>query len=393
MLDLDLPGKRVLMRVDFNVPLDSEGRITDDTRIEASLASIRYVLEHGASLVLMSHLGRPKGKTPELSLAPCAARLSELLGINVTLAPDSVGLQVEELANNLQPGEVLLLENLRFHPGEEAPDKEPDFVKNLAKLGDYYVNDAFGTAHRAHASTAHITQFFPGRAASGFLLDKEIEFLGSTFKDPQKPFYAIIGGAKISSKIGVLKALLNKVNALLIGGGMAYTFFKAQGYSIGNSICEDEYIPAAKELLEQAKAKGVKLLLPIDNVVADRPQNGAKTLIVESSKGIPDGYQGVDIGPQTIHLFRQQIQDAATLFWNGPLGIFEQSEFAKGTQAIALAVAQMDATTIVGGGDSVAAIDAAGVGEKITHLSTGGGASIEYIEFGKLPGIDALSDK
>lgn len=344
-------------------------------------------------MILMSHLGRPKDKRlPEFSLAPCAKRLSELLKKTVQMASDCVGPETEKLARGLKPGQVLLLENLRFHRGEEHPEEDPAFVKQLASLGDVYVNDAFGTAHRAHASTATIAQYFPGRAAAGFLLEKEIRFLGSALLDPKHPFYAIIGGAKISTKIGVLKALISKVDALLIGGGMAYTFFKAQGISIGNSIHEDDLLDQAKEIIRACKAAGKKLLLPVDIVVVSTISNDAKMKTVDSSKGIPDGLEGVDIGPKTIQLFTQQLKDAATVFWNGPLGVFEQSNFAKGTNAIAKAIASLKATTIVGGGDSIAALQAAGVADKITHISTGGGASLEYIEFGKLPGIEALSD-
>ncbi len=393
LTDLPIQGKKVLMRVDFNVPLDKNATITDDTRIAAALPSIRHVLSQGGALILMSHLGRPKEKkVPELSLAPCAKRLAELLQQPVLIAPDCIGPEVEAMARTLKPGQVLLLENLRFHRGEEHPDDDPEFAKKLAQLGDFYVNDAFGTAHRAHSSTATIARYFPGKAAAGFLMEKEIRFLGEALLKPARPFYAIIGGAKISSKIGVLKALIPKVDALLIGGGMAYTFFKAQGWAIGDSICEDEWLNEARSIMEACRAKGVKLLLPVDNVMADQPRNGAHTKIIDPQQGIPAGFQGVDIGPGTIRLFTQQLQDAATVFWNGPLGIFEQSDFAKGTQAIAKVVAQLHATTIVGGGDSIAALQAAGLADKITHLSTGGGASLEFIEQGTLPGIEALSN-
>jgi len=392
--DLNLKDKKVLMRVDFNVPLDKSGHITDDTRIKAALPSIEYVLKQGGSLILMSHLGRPKEKkTPEFSLKPCAKRLSELLGKTVIMAPDCIGPEVVKLAKALKPREVMLLENLRFHKGEEHPEEDPSFAKQLAELGDIYVNDAFGTAHRAHSSTATIAQYFPHKAAAGFLMEKEIEFLGDTFNKPAHPFYAIIGGAKISSKIGVLKALISKVDGLLIGGAMAYTFFKAKGISVGNSLVEEDQIDIAKKLMEECRKKGVKLLLPVDNVVADKPVNGAKTQLVESSKGIPNGYQGVDIGPKTIQLFKDQLKDAALIFWNGPLGIFEQSDFAKGTLAIAEALAASKAITVVGGGDSVAAVQTLRLADKMTHISTGGGASLEYIEYGQLPGIEALSDR
>jgi phosphoglycerate kinase len=337
-------------------------------------------------------LGRPKGKTPQLSLKLCAKRLSELLGIRVQLAPDCIGSEVEKMAEGLQPGQILLLENLRFHGGEEHPNEDPDFAKSLARLGDVYVNDAFGTAHRAHASTAIIAKYFPGKSAAGFLMDKEIQFLSSTLLQPAHPFYAIIGGAKISSKIGVLKALLEKVDALLVGGGMAYTFLKAQGKAIGDSIHEDDLIDEAKDIIETCRKKNVKLLLPIDHVIADKPVNGAASQIIETDHGIPAGYQGVDIGPKTIEAFTKQLQNAKLVFWNGPLGVFEQTDFSVGTRAIAQAIANLPhATTIVGGGDSIAAIEAAGVSDKISHLSTGGGATLEFIEFGTLPGIEALS--
>lgn len=387
--DLDLTGKKVLMRVDFNTPLDHNNHITDDTRIKASLPSIQYVLDHGGSVILMSHLGRPKGKaSPEFSLQPCAKRLSELLHKDVALAPDCIGKETESLAQNLKPGQVLLLENLRFHPEEEKPTDT--FTKQLARLGDLYVNDAFGTAHRAHASTVQITKYFPGKSAAGFLLEKEINFLGKALLKPKRPFYAIIGGAKISSKIGILNALLDKVDGLLIGGGMAYTFFKAQGIAIGDSIHEDDLMDEARNILAKAKKLGIKLLLPLDNVVADKLDTNAATQIV--SNGIPDGMQGVDIGPKTIEKYISTIQDASTIFWNGPMGVFEIEKFAAGTNSIAHALANLDALTVVGGGESVAALEAAGVTNSISHVSTGGGAALEYIEFGKLPGIEALSD-
>lgn len=387
--DFDLSGKKVLMRVDFNVPLDKNGKITDDTRIKASLPSIRYVLNHGGALILMSHLGRPKGQvSPEFSLAPCAKRLSELLQQEVKLAPDCIGKATEALVQNLKPGQVVLLENLRFHAEEEKPTEA--FTQQIAKLGDVYVNDAFGTAHRAHASTAIIAKYFPRKAAAGFLLEKEIEFLSKALLHPQKPFYAIIGGAKISSKIGVLNALLDKVDALLIGGGMAYTFYKALGIPIGNSIHEDDLIPEARQILEKAKHLNIKIFLPLDHIVADKMDANANIQTV--TKEIPGGMQGVDIGPKTIEQYISILQNGKTVFWNGPMGIFEIAPFAKGTNAIAHALAKLDAVTIVGGGESVAAIEAAGVADSISHISTGGGAALEYIEFGTLPGIEALSD-
>lgn len=391
--DLPIEGKKVLMRVDFNVPLDKEGNITDDTRISSALHSIKYVLEHGGSLVLMSHLGRPKGKVvEEYSLKPVAKLLSKMLGQEVIMAPDCVGEEVQKLSSTLEPKQVMLLENLRFHSAEEHPEEDPSFAKELAALGDLYVNDAFGTAHRSHSSTVEITKYFPGKAAAGFLLEKEMKFLGSALLNPQRPFYAIIGGAKISSKIGVLRTLLSKVDGLFIGGGMAYTFFKAQGIAVGDSLYEDDLIPEAQKVLQEAKERGVDLFLPTDNVVADRLSDDAATQVVETSEGIPQGEMGVDIGPHTIELFSSKLKNAKTVLWNGPLGVFEIAEFSKGTKAIARTLANIDAVTIVGGGDSTSAIHAVGYADRVSHISTGGGASLEYIEYGKLPAIEALTD-
>lgn len=388
--DLDLRGKRVLMRVDFNVPLEADGQIADDTRILAVLPSIHFLLDHGASLIIMSHLGRPKGKpAKEFSLNPCANYLSEILERPVAMAPDCVGPEVEKLAKALKPGDILMLENLRFHKSEEHPEEDPAFVTQLASLGDLYVNDAFGTAHREHASTASVARLFPGKAAAGFLMEKEIEFLGKALMEPKRPFYAIIGGAKVSTKLGVLKALINKVDGLLIGGGMAYTFLKAQGIEIGNSLLEEASLGDAQEVIKRCNESGVKLLLPIDHVVVEKLDGPSQ--IVETS--IPKGFMGVDIGPKTVELFIQQLADAATIFWNGPLGVCENPQFAKGTEAIAKAVASLAAISVVGGGDSVAALSSMGVADQISHVSTGGGASLEFLEFGTLPGIDALSNK
>lgn len=390
--DLPLQGKKVLMRVDFNVPIDSQGNISDDSRIAASLPSIKYVLEQGGSLILMSHLGRPKGKkVKELSLKPCAEHLAKLIHTPVKLAPDSIGEEVSKFSKELKPSEILMLENLRFHPGEEDPNHHVDFVKALAQLGDLYVNDAFGTAHRYHASTAAIAQFFPQTAAAGFLLEKEIQFLGQALNTPVRPFYAIIGGAKISTKMGALKALLKKADLLLIGGAMAYTFFKAMKISIGNSLSEDDQVYQAHFLLNESRRLKKPLLLPTDLVIAQTLEADAPSKIIDIKDGIPLGWSGVDIGPQTIQRYTEAIQNAQTILWNGPLGVFEIEKFATGTKAIAQAIAKLNATTIVGGGDSLAAVYAAGVADKISHLSTGGGASIEYIEFGTLPGIEALS--
>ena len=392
--DLDVKNKKVLMRVDFNIPLTKEGGIADDTRIRESLPSIQYVINHGGALILMSHLGRPKGKkSPEFSLAPCAKRLSELLKMPVQFAPDCIGPGVEKMVSHLQPKQVLLLENLRFYAAEEEPEKDPSFAKKLASLGDIYVNDAFGTAHRAHASTAVIAQYFPHKAASGFLLEKEINFLGSAVSHPKHPFYAIIGGAKISTKMGVLESLLSKVDGLFIGGGMAYTFFKAQGISIGDSIHEDALLEKAKEFMEKCRKEKVSLWLPQDLVIAKEFKEDAESKVIPTKSGIPSGWQGMDIGPATVKIWIEAFKNGQTVFWNGPLGVFEFPAFAKGTQEVAKALAQLKATTIVGGGDSVAAINNLGIANKFSHVSTGGGASLEYIEFGHLPGIDALSDK
>lgn len=392
--DLSIKDKKILMRVDFNVPLDKQGNITDDSRIVASLPSIRYVLDQGGAVILMSHLGRPKAQpTPEFSLKPCAEKLSKLLGQEVLMAPDCIGPEVKQMAHSLRPKQILMLENLRFHLGEEYPEKDESFAKQLAELGDAYVDDAFGTAHRAHASTALLAKYFSGKAVAGFLLEKEIAFLGETLKNPKRPFCAIIGGAKISTKCGVIEALMKKADVILIGGGMAYTFFKAQGIPIGKSIHEEDFLNKARQLL-QLSGKGYgQLILPKDIMITDQVKAGANFRIIQVSEGIPDGFEGVDIGPDTVQLFARELRKASTIFWNGPVGVFEIPEFAKGTNAIAHILTDLNATTIVGGGDSIAAIQAIGLGEKITHLSTGGGASLEYIEFGTLPGIEALSDR
>ncbi len=391
--DLDLKGKRVLMRVDFNVPLTEDGQVADDMRIRAALPSIKKVLEEGGSLVLMSHLGRPKGKWNEkYSLKPVAKRLSELLGQEVKMAPDCVGPEVEKMASELKPGEVLLLENLRFHPGEEAND--PEFAKQLAKLGDIYVNDAFGTAHRAHASTEGVTKYFD-LCAAGYLMQKELEYLGKAVHNPEHPYVAIMGGAKISGKIDVINNLLPKVDVLLIGGGMSYTFFKAKGVNIGNSLLEEDRIPVARDVLEQAGKKGVELLLPVDNVVATAVDESAETKVTDGPD-VPDGWIGVDIGPKTVDLYREKILAAKTVVWNGPMGVFEKEPFAKGTFAVAQALADATAkgaVTIVGGGDSAAAIRKAGLADKVSHVSTGGGASLEFLAGLTLPGVAALTDK
>ncbi len=389
--DLPIEGKRVLVRVDFNVPQSPQGAITDDSRIVASLPTIRYLIDHKAAVILMSHLGRPDGKVnPAYTLAPCAKRLSELLKQNVISAKDCVGKEVEGLVAALKPGEVLMLENLRFHPGEEHPEKEPGFTEGLAKLADFYVNDAFGTAHRAHASTVGVPSLLNGKSVAGFLMDKEIGCFNQLLTDPKRPFYAIIGGAKISTKCQMIEALIQKADAVFIGGGMTYTFMKAQGIAIGDSIHEDPFLEKAKELLDRYASSG-KLFLPIDLVIADQLSEKASFRQVKVSEGIPKGFQGVDIGSGTVNLYASKLRSAKTVFWNGPLGVFEVPQFAKGTQAIAHVLAQIDAKTVVGGGDSIAAIKAAGVEDKISHISTGGGASLEMIEFGTLPGVKVLS--
>ncbi len=391
--ELALKGKKVLVRVDFNVPLSEDGTISDDTRIRESLPSIQYILKAGGSVILMSHLGRPNGIDPRLSLKPCREALSKLLGTPVQMAEDCTSGKTQKMAQELKSGEVLLLENLRFYPAEEKPASDPSFAKTLASMGDIYVNDAFGTAHRSHSSTATIAKFFPNSAAAGMLLQKEIHFLSLLINNPKRPFYAIIGGAKISSKMGVLKALASKVDGIFIGGGMAYTIFKAQGIQIGNSIHEDEQIPTALEFLKECKSKNVPVYLPADLIIADAFRDDAKAKIVSSLEGIPEGWQGMDIGPKTLEEWKLTLQNSKTLFWNGPLGVFEFPHFAKGTEQIAKTLSSLDATSIIGGGDSVAAINRTGLGQKFSHLSTGGGASLEFIEFGHLPGIDALTDK
>ncbi|NGX58548.1 MAG: Bifunctional PGK/TIM [Chlamydiae bacterium] len=381
--DLDLKNKKVLMRVDFNVPLDSKGNITDDTRIQAAIPSIQYVLDHGGSVILMSHLGRPKKLTPELSLKPCAERLSQLLSRPVSLV---------DLGDcNPQPGEVFLLENLRFIEAEKKPEKDPQFAKQLAQLADVYVNDAFGTAHRKHSSTYEVAKYFPGKAAAGFLMQKEIEYLA---RDPEHPFYAIIGGAKISTKIGVLMSLLDKVDALFICGAMAHTFLKAQGHEVGDSLYEEDVLQLAKEIIKKCSDKDVFLGLPLDEVVVEDVVEGAPSRLIEfRNEGIPKGFKGVDIGPKTLELYQKKLADAKTVLWNGPAGVFEITDFMKGTEGIARVLADLPATTIVGGGDSVAALKILGLSDKMSHISTGGGASLELIEKGTLPGIEALSAK
>jgi len=389
--EMSLKGQRILLRVDFNVHLDDTKSITDDTRIKAALPTIQYLIDGGAKVILMSHLGRPKGKSDEkFSLKSCAERLGELIGKEVVMAPDCIGDEVTALVNGMQEGDLLLLENLRFYPGETKPDEHPEFVNSLAKLGTAYVNDAFGTAHRKHASTYAVPKLFPKMRSLGFLMEKEVEMLSSLLQDPQVPFYAVIGGSKVSSKIGVIQSLTNRANGIFIGGGMAFTFFKALGYEIGDSLVEEDKVDIAKAILTSCKSRNVSLYLPEDIVIADDVSEKAETKVVASEAGIPKGYKGVDIGPKTIENWSKILIDAKTIFWNGPVGIFEIAPFAKGTNSLAHTIADTHAITIAGGGDCVAAINQAGVSEKFTHISTGGGASLEYIELGHLPGIDII---
>jgi len=410
--DIDVKGKRVLMRVDFNVPI-KDGKVGDDTRITAALPTIRYVLEHGGSLVLMSHLGRPKGGKvePEFSLKPVAARLQELLGRPVQFAPDCVGPDTKAKAQALKAGEVLLLENTRFHKEEEGKAKVADtatdeekkaakaemkkkqeaLAKQMAELGDLYVNDAFGSAHRAHASTAVICKFFKENVA-GFLMEKEIAYLGKALASPERPFIAILGGAKVSDKVNVITNLLTKVNTLIIGGAMAYTFYRAKGIPTGKSLVEEDKVDLAKSILKLAADKGVKLLLPVDHVVADAFKADANIKTV-GEKDIPEGWMALDIGPKSAKLFSEAIAPAKTVVWNGPMGCFEMAPFANGTTAITKAVAAAHCTSIVGGGDSVSAINKSGLADKFTHISTGGGASLEFLEGKELPGVAALTNK
>lgn len=391
--DLNVKGKKALVRTDFNVPLDSTGTITDDSRIVAALPTIKYVLEKGGSCILMSHMGRPKGKTvPEMSLAPVAKRLAELLGQPVYMASDCIGSKVEHKAKELKAGGVMLLENLRFYPGEEKPESDPEFAKQLASLGDLYIDDAFGSAHRAHASITEVPKYFPKLSAMGLLLEKEVRYLKETLASPKRPFVTLIGGAKISSKIGVLKALLPKVDALLIGGAMAYTFLKAQGIDIGKSLFEPEFVDEAHRILQSYLAANKKILLPKDIVVTDSIQDHKIIETVTLEEGIPSGMEGVDIGPLTIERFKKEFESARTILWNGPVGVYEVRPFAKGTDEIAIILSSLAATTIVGGGDSVAAVKKVHLSHAFSHLSTGGGATLELLELGTLPGIEALTN-
>jgi phosphoglycerate kinase len=391
--DIDLKNKKVLVRVDFNVPLDDNLNITDDNRITSTLPTIKKIISDGGMAVLMSHLGRPKGKpNPKYSLKPVAARLSQLLGKEVILTPDCIGDQVKAMVNSLKPGDVILLENLRFH--EEEEKNNPEFAKQLAELGDVYVNDAFGSAHRAHASTEGLTKFMSVSVA-GYLMQKELDYLGGAIENPKRPYLAILGGAKISGKIDVIMNLFDKVDSMIIGGGMAYTFYKAQGMEIGSSLLEPEKIDLAKQVLEKAKTSQMKLLFPVDVVVAKEFNNDSPSEVVKINN-MPSDKMGLDIGPESIKLFREEILKSKTIVWNGPMGVFEMDNFAKGTDAVAAALVEATgkgAITVIGGGDSAAAISKAGLADKVSHVSTGGGASLEFLEGKILPGVAALTDK
>jgi len=387
--DIDVAGKKVIARVDFNVPLNDDGAITDDNRIQAALPTIKYLLENNAKLILCAHLGRPKGEfNPKYSLAPCAKRLGELLGKDVKLAEDVVGDSAKALATEVKEGEVVMLQNVRYMPGETKNDKE--LAKQLANLAEIYVNDAFGAAHRAHASTAGIAEFLP--SAMGFLLEKEIEFIGKALEKPERPFIAILGGAKVKDKLGVITNLLEKVDVLLIGGGMSYTFQRALGGKIGDSLLDEERIDFAKEMMELAEKKGVKLILPVDNEAGQEFSNDTMRATFHS-RDIPDGWEGMDIGPDTQEMFSAEVKKAKTVIWNGPMGVSEFSNFAQGTIAVAEAMAGIDGMTIIGGGDSAAAVEKLGFADKMSHISTGGGASLEFMEGKVLPGIAAIQDK
>lgn len=387
--DIDLKGKKVLVRCDFNVPMDEEKNITDNTRIVSALPTIRYLLENDCAIILCSHLGRPKGEfKAEYSLKPVAKELSKLLNQDVIMAEDVVGEDAKEKASALKKGQIMMIENVRFH--KEETDNDMEFAKQLSQLAQIYVNDAFGSAHRAHASTAGVASYLP--AVSGFLIEKELQFLGNAILNPKRPFISILGGAKVSDKIGVIDSLLEKVDTLMIGGGMAYTFFKAQGYEVGNSICEMDKLDLALELMEKAKQKGVKLILPVDTKIGKELKPDTESKIVKYTE-IPADWEGFDIGPETIKIFTEELQKAKTVVWNGPLGLSEFEQFAIGTNEIAKVLADLDAITIIGGGDSAAAVKKVGLENKMTHISTGGGASLEFLEGKKLPGIECLMDK
>ncbi len=387
--DIDVNGKKVLVRCDFNVPQDENGNITDNRRIVGALPTINYLIENNAKVILTSHLGRPKGEVKkEFSLAPVAKELSKLLGKEVKLASDVIGENAKKLTSEMKNGEVVLLENVRFH--REETDNDPEFAKQLASMAEVFVNDAFGTAHRAHASTAGIADYLP--AVSGFLIEKELNFMGKALENPERPFVAILGGKKVSDKIGVIDSLLEKVDTLIIGGGMAYTFFKSMGYNVGDSICELDKLDLAREAMEKAKAKGVKLLLPVDTKVGKEFSKDTESKTVKYTE-IPDGWEGFDIGEETIKMYKEELKNAKTIIWNGPVGLFEFDQFAIGTKEIAKTLAESDALTIIGGGDSAAAVEKFGLADKMTHISTGGGASLEFLEGKKLPGIECLQNK
>ena len=388
--DIDLKGKKVLVRCDFNVPYDENRNITDNRRIVAALPTIQYLLEQNSKVILCSHLGRPKGEVkPEFSMDIIAAELSKLLNKEVILAKDVVGEDANQKAADLKEGEILLLENVRFEPGEEKNDEE--LSKKFAALAEVYVNDAFGTAHRAHSSTAGVADFLP--AVGGFLMEKELNFLGNTLENPERPFVGILGGKKVSDKIGVINSLLDKVDVLLIGGAMAYTFYKAKGYNVGNSICEEDKLDLANELMEKAKNKGVRMLIPVDNKLGKEFKPDTESMIV-SADGIPDGWEGFDIGPETIKKYEEELANAKTIIWNGPVGLFEFEQFAIGTNSLARFIGGLPGVTkIIGGGDSAAAIQKLGISDQFTHISTGGGASLEFLEGKKLPGVECLLDK
>lgn len=388
--NLPISGKKILMRVDFNVPLDEDLNIIDSTRIVESLPSIRYIQNQGGAVILMSHLGRPRNvHTPHLSLKPVVKALSALLNSPVQMASDCIGEEVKKQVDALQPKDVLLLENLRFHRAEEHPEEDPSFAKELAIFGDFYVNDAFGTAHRKHSSTYFVPLLFPGKAAAGYLIEKEMHFLDALLT-PKRPFYALIGGAKVSTKIGVIKSLLKKVDRLFLGGGMAYTFLRAKGYETGDSLVEEDLVQLAKELLELYPDK---IFLPKDILAAKECSEHAESIVMEVSDGIKQGYQGLDIGPQTVTFYCDALKDGKTILWNGPFGVYEFERFAQGTLKLGQWISQLPAMTIAGGGDLIAALKKENVADRFTHVSTGGGATLEYIEYGTLPGIAALSEK
>lgn len=388
--DIDLKGKKVIVRCDFNVPLDENGNITDNRRIVGALDTIKYLLEQNAKIILVSHLGRPKGQVkPEFSLVPVAKELSRLLEKDVKLAEDIIGESAKSLTSNMKDGDIVLLENVRFDAREEKNDLE--FAKELASMAEIYVNDAFGTAHRAHSSTAGIAEFLP--AVSGFLMEKELNFLGTALENPQRPFVAILGGAKVSDKIAVIDNLLGKVDSLIIGGAMANTFIKAMGYNVGKSLCEDDKLDLAKELMEKAKLKGVKLILPIDAKLGKEFNKDTESQIVDIAN-VPDDWSIFDVGPKTIDLYKSELENAKTIVWNGPVGLFEFDQFAIGTNSVASILASLNnAITIIGGGDSAAAVEKSGLASKMTHISTGGGASLEFLEGKKLPGVECLQNK